>query len=475
MKDINRISIHVGQYNKVFLIAALASAFFSLLLTGISARADVTYTELAIFNGTNGMSPEAALVLGQDGNFYGSTQGSQIYQFPGTIFQMTPSGTLSNLVLLPTTFPYNGDFGPSGLIAGSDGSFYGSMQTSFSNNNSSGFGSVFSMTPTGSYNDILFFNGTNGSSPSGVMQASDGNFYGCTDGGGTGYGTIFGVNTGGTLTSLWSFDGTNGASPLPPLIQAPDGNLYGATLTGGTNADSGTVFKISTNGDFKSLISFGNSFSRPEAGLTLGLDGNFYGITQMGGTNAGGGSIFRINTNGALTTLVIFNTTNAYWPNTRLLQASDGNFYGATQYGGTNGGGGTIFSMTPEGSLNILYSFTGKGHGFGPITEIIQGSDGNLYGASIFGGPYGFGSIFRLSVPGANSTRIFVARQAGGDLVLTWKPLPGRTYQLQCAGDIGSTNWSNYNCPITATNSPLTCTIQPAGDSQRFFRVALLP
>src|SRR5208283_4562892 len=121
-------------------------------------------------------------------------------------------------------------------------------------------------------------------------------FYGTTSHGGTnGDGTVFKISTNGALTSLYSFTGGNdGAYPYAGLVQGSDGSFYGTTDEGGTNGGGGTVFKISTNGAFTSLYSFsgsGNDGANPQAGLVQGSDGNFYGTTSGGGTN-GWGTVF---------------------------------------------------------------------------------------------------------------------------------------------------------------------------------------
>ena len=213
--------------------------------------------------------------------------------------------------------------------------------------------------------------------------------YGTTyDGGDYDDGTVFKMTTSGALTILLSFNGTNGANPMAGLVQGPDGLLYGTTLNGGTNdADSGgdgTVFKITTNGAWTSLISFNMADgAAPAGGQTHGLDGYFYGTTSAGGDNDFG-TVFRATTNGALTTLLSFGETNGADPVAGLTLASDGNFYGTTYYGGTNDLG-TVFRMTTNATFTSLCSFNGT-NGSGPIGTLAQGVDGYLYGTTQSGG-----------------------------------------------------------------------------------------
>src|SRR5450432_24622 len=160
-----------------------------------------------------------------------------------------------------------------------------------------------------------------------------------------------------TLATLANFTGSNGANPLfAPLAQGTDGNLYGTTQAGGAR-QQGTVFKITPTGTLTTLYSFCaqsqcSDGSAPFAGLVLGRDGNFYGTTESGGTN-GEGTVFKITQRGALTTLHSFNIHDGSNPYAALVQATDGNFYGTTESGGAHLLG-TVFKMTPQGALTTL-------------------------------------------------------------------------------------------------------------------------
>ncbi len=254
------------------------------------------------------------------------------------------------------------------------------------------------------FTSLYSFTGTNdGANPiAGLVQGSDGDFYGTTyDGGTNGVGTVFKISANGALASLYSFNGENGANPEAGLVQGGDGNLYGTTYGGGTN-DAGTVFKVSATGALTSLYSFTgtNDGAHPEAGLAWGSDGNFYGTTARGGTN-GVGTVFRVSTNGALATLYSFTGgTDGWQPNAGLVRGSDGNFYGTTFYGGTNEGG-TVFSISTDGALTNLYSFTGGTNGEYPYAGLVQGGDGNFYGTTSEFTTAGNGTVFRISTNGA--------------------------------------------------------------------------
>jgi uncharacterized repeat protein (TIGR03803 family) len=182
------------------------------------------------------------------------------------------------------------------LVQGSDGNFYGTTYSGGTN----GDGTVFQINPNGALTSIYSFTGGNdGANPyAALVQGSDGNFYGTTEFGGTnGYGTVFQISPKGSYHSLYSFQGhAGGAYPYAGLVQGSDGSFYGTTYYGGTNK-SGTVFTISTNGGGRFLYSFpgGNDGGYPYGGLVQGSDGSFYGTTYRGGGSEGAGTVFRLN------------------------------------------------------------------------------------------------------------------------------------------------------------------------------------
>src|ERR1017187_8616145 len=177
-----------------------------------------------------------------------------------------------------------------------------------------------------------------------------------------------------TFTTLFSFDNTHGATPEGSLVQATNGYLYGTTFGGGT-FNYGTVFKITPSGTLTTLYGFAGyptDGAYPVAGLVQATNGDFYGTTWQGGPNAGGngdgaGTIFKITPSGTLTTLYSFcsqsGCTDGNGPEwAGLVQATNGDLYGTTAAGGANGGtygsgAGTVFKISPSGTLATLYSF----------------------------------------------------------------------------------------------------------------------
>jgi uncharacterized repeat protein (TIGR03803 family) len=270
-------------------------------------------------------------------------------------------------------------------------------------------GTVFKITPSGTLTNLHTFDNTGGFYPyAGLVQASDGRFYGTTANGGNmachnGCGTIFKITSSGTLTTLHSFDSIDGASPTGVLVQATDGNLYGTTSFDG---GEGTVFKITPGGTLTTLHSFGGTDGAfPEAGLVQATDGDFYGTTSQGGNSSacsfGCGTVFKITLGGTLTTLHNFGGTDGAFPSAVLLQATGGNFYGTTGNGGNStpcaSGCGTVFKITPSGTLTTLHSFDDT-DGSVPYAGLIQDTNGMFYGTTVNGGSSHDGTVFSLSV-----------------------------------------------------------------------------
>jgi uncharacterized repeat protein (TIGR03803 family) len=216
-----------------------------------------------------------------------------------------------------------------------------------------------------------------------------------------------------TIESLYSLNASvDGSTPYSNLVQGPDGNYYGTTAQGGVNGN-GTVFRVTANGVYTVLYAFQGSpdGQNPQTGLYLASDGNFYGTTARGGSY-GGGTVFRVSSTGVFTLLYTFTGgTDGGFPNGGVIEGSDGNLYGATVSGGAiNAAGftgyGTIFQMTPDGVLTTVYTFTGgDADGAAPYAGLVQGSDGFLYGTGnndeVGNTQYEVGNVFKVSKTGA--------------------------------------------------------------------------
>ena len=388
-------------------------------------------TTLVEFTGTGagkkGSYPFSTLLQATDGNFYGTTsQGGATDQ--GTVFRMTPAGTLTTLVEFTGNGASNKGYYPqAGLVQGSDGNFYGTTYYGGAIDR----GTLFKMTPAGVLTTLVEFT-VNGASNKGsypyatLTQGSDGNFYGSTIAGGAfGYGTEFKVTPSGGLTTLVEFTDNGGPKnmgrhPYAGLVQGGDGSLYGTTREGGAT-NIGTAFKVTAGGVLTKLVDFdgggaSSNWSYPEATLELGSDGNFYGTTTYGGTS-NNGTVFKMTPGGGLTTLANFTDNGASnkgrLPGAGLVRGSDGNFYGTTNAGATTGLG-SIYKMTPAGALTTLVEFTGNlGNGRGPFPGLVQGTDGNFYGASTRGGTNSYGTFFKMTPAGVLTTLLEFTGTAG--------------------------------------------------------------
>lgn len=343
-----------------------------------------------------------------DGPLFGVTYGK------GTVGDSAVSNVLVSPISLTVLHSFAGSVandgsGPSGgLIQAADGALYGTTQQGGANN----AGTVFKISPTGAASVLhsFGFSTTEGNTPNGsLIQGTDGNFYGMTEQGGLQYsGTVFKIAPDGAVTTLYSFlnSGTDGAKPTGSLIQGADGAFYGMTEQGGFNGN-GTVFSITSDGEEIPLHIFTggpNDGGQPYGSLIQATDGNFYGMTFMGGAN-NVGAVFKMNLSGAQTILHSFenSATDGRYPIGSLIQGTDGNFYGMTPYGGALGHG-VVFMMTPSGVETILHSFTGSAttpvDGSAPNGSLIQGTDGNFYGTTQQGGANNAGTVFMMTPNG---------------------------------------------------------------------------
>jgi len=325
-----------------------------LLAATAASSATDTFTTRVNFNSTNGASPYyGSLVQGTDGDLYGTTQSGGT-SHAGTIFKMTPSGTLTTIYNFAIT---DGAYPVAGLVLANNGKFfYGTTE----------FGGDLSCTA------------------------------------GVGCGTVFKIDSAGTLTTLVTLHGSGvpgGAFPTGALVEGTDGEFYGTTL-GTTNGFSsggfGSVFKITSVGTLTVLHTFhGSDGEYPAAGLIQGTDGKFYGTTEEGGAH-GDGTVFQITSAGTLTTLYSFAGTDGEYPYAPLVQGTDGNFYGTTYKGG-NDHLGTIFEITSGGTLTTLHNFVGPDGAY-LYGGLVQRTAGGFYGMTNGGGSTGAGTVFSLAI-----------------------------------------------------------------------------
>jgi len=393
---------------------ARAGVLFLLCAAAAVGLPAQTFTTMFSFDNTNGANPEAGLIQARNGNFYGTTFNGGA-NGAGTVFRVTPGGTLTTLHSFCSQKNCKDGKNPAaGLIEATNGGLYGTTALGGAN----GGGEVFQISPSGTLTTLYSFCPQNGCPDgeypyAGLIQATDGDFYGTTTGGGVhgAAGTVFQITTTGTLTTLYSFCAKaiciDGKNPRAGLVEATNGDFYGTTVHGGTNGDSGTVFQIAPNRTLTTLYSFcatincaAGAGANPYDGLVEGANGALYGTTTGGGVESDYGTVFQITQSGTLTTFLSFVGSNGAYPYAGLIRATDGNFYGTTEFGGANKKG-TVFQMTPSGTLTTLYSFCAQTNctdGDAPDAGLVQATDGNFYGTTEYGGANNVGVVFSLSV-----------------------------------------------------------------------------
>jgi len=474
--------------NRLTLVFLSLLAGWSVTLTAHAQSAVPIFSFDA--SGTNGQYPEANLTLGSDGNFYGTTESGGASTNDGTIFKVTTNGTFATLV------NFNGTNGANPLAAltlGPDGNFYGTTEyggNTIGNTNVNGAGlgggTVFQVTTNGTLTTLVNFAATNGAYPhGGLLLAPDGKFYGTTASGGPNglpYGTLFRVTTSGALTTLTNFNNSNGADPIAGLTLAPDGNIYDTTQSGGS-AGYGTVVEWATNGTLATLANFNgtNNGVFPSTGLTLGPDGNLYGTTSESYLFAyvipgygtiyypfGNGTIFQITTNGVLTTLVDFDNYDAgITPNANLTLGPDGNFYGVTARGGSSGVG-TIYRVTTNGILTTLVSFNNT-NGAYSTAGLTLGPDNNLYGPATAGGAGGNGTVFEF-----DPCSIALAGSGSGNFTVFAGSYPNSTNRIWATTNLAlPSSWQVLGTIITDTNGVgQLLDTNTAGIPAKFYRLS---
>jgi uncharacterized repeat protein (TIGR03803 family) len=396
-------------------IACIIAVF--CVATTVASHAQ-TFKTLLNFDGTDGSNPFSPLVEGADGNFYGTTCCGGTYGV-GTVFRVSRAGDVTSLYSFCNLSNCEDGWDPAsvGLSLGTDGNFYGSTAAGGKNNK----GTIFKITPSGSLSTLYTFTGgADGWATSGLTLGADGNLYGTTEFAGFfrnsfcesyGCGTLFRITPSGVFTTLYTFclqtTCTNGANPSGGLVQGNDGNLYGTTSYGGAY-DMGTIYKITPSGTLTTLHSFCPQTNcldgaHPYAGLVQANNGNFYGVASLFGPHDFG-AIFEITPAGAFTTVYGFcaqrNCLDGANPEAALIQGTDGNLYGTTSSGGA-AFFGFVFKMTPAGKITPIYNFcslTNCDDGYLPDAALIQATNGKFYGSTEFGGTSGSGTVFGVSM-----------------------------------------------------------------------------
>ncbi len=383
-------------------LVALSLALWLLAMLVPSAAAQTNFALLKGFTGADGGVPICTLANGQDGALYGTTAGGGISNM-GTVFRINKDGL--GFRLLKSFVGVDGASPATGLVMSTNGSLFGTTYAGGISN----FGTVFTLSKDGGGFAVLHsFTGSSDSrTPEGALiEGSDGALYGTTVFGDSATrGTIFKLNKDGSnYCVLHGFTGSpDGQQPEARLSEGSDGALYGTTAFGGLVSQGGTVFSLNKDGSgYGVLYSFGGTSGdgrEPAAGLLEGSDGALYGTTYRGGSGKVG-TVFMMNKDGGgYSVLRSFLTTggDGQNPDTELIEAADGALYGGTYRAGPNPTG-TIFKLNKDGNgYAILRSFAATGGDWSTPNALLQASNGVFYGTTQYGGEFGGGCVFALS------------------------------------------------------------------------------
>jgi uncharacterized repeat protein (TIGR03803 family) len=234
--------------------------------------------------------PSAPPIQGTDGSFYGTAAGD-FNANGGIVYKITRLGTKTTLF----QFDHKDGATPvAPLVQGTDGNFYGTTNAGGNNDDcgSGGCGVIFKLTPKGKVTVLHDFDAEY-YPVAPLIESDDGSFYGTAPyGGGSGnrYGAVFKITPTGKYTVLHTFrGGQDGIAPNAGLLQATDGKFYGVTAAGGTS-DSGTIYRISSKGKYSVVYSFGPATIYPDVTLTQHTNGKLYGDTL--GYPYNGGTFF---------------------------------------------------------------------------------------------------------------------------------------------------------------------------------------
>jgi uncharacterized repeat protein (TIGR03803 family) len=414
--------------------------------------------------GRDGAHPYGGMVEDADGNLYGTTiQGGTLKY--GVLFKLEGSGVEA----VVHNFPPNGGEAalPTNLALDERGNIYG---TTYGGGKYSR-GSVFKVNSSGRFTlEYSFPGGGRGAEPqSGLLLDADGDIYGTTEHGGNipncggaGCGLVFKIDTYHRESELYVFTGTNGDGYWPTansLVRDSQDNLYGTTFEGGTFG-YGTVFKLEPSGKETVLHSFSDAQgdgANPYAGVVRDANGSLYGTTTWGG-RFGYGMVYKITPTGKETVLHSFagGPNDGSDPEGGLVLDPQGTLFGTTSGGGTFSSG-TVFQLSLTGDETLLYNFGSNGaDGMYPVAGLLRDAQGNLYGTTVDGGTYGYGTVFLLA-PGPKLVAIAVGPTNATTAI-------GDTIQYEATGSYSDGSIGSLTSQVTWSSSkPSIATIKSGG------------
>jgi uncharacterized repeat protein (TIGR03803 family) len=341
------------------------------------------------------------------------------------------------------------------------------------------------------YTVLYKFLGGNDGSGSGANVTFDsaGNLYGTTDFGGASFdGVVFKLTPDGTESVLQTFSGSDGSQPDGAVIVMPNGDIIGSTSSGGADSN-GVLFRLSAKGKLKILHDLSSTDGSDIRGnLLQDKLGNLYGTALFSGANSAG-TVFEYAADGTFTVLHAFDGTDGEYPEHGLVADKAGNLYGVTAFGGASGEG-TVFKISTKGKFATLYNFTNGADGGFLYGRLDIDKQGNLYGSTVDGGASNDGTVFKLSPTGTLTTLYnFVGGSdvsgPEGDMRLVGKNLystasTGGDPTCQCGGIYEvtakgkekilhaflGTDGSGYSAGLTLANGLFYGAAQSGGDNE---------
>jgi uncharacterized repeat protein (TIGR03803 family) len=378
-----RVLVNVTMFARLALICTVATTMYAQ-----------SYKVLVNFEGEPSQPVQPGIIAQNRGGSLLSTSLGEAFDQHGNAFRVKTSGTVTLLHEFNT--PVNGKVPPGGLTLGMNGRFFGTTMFGGANNS----GTIFEMTPNGTIKTLHDFAGAADGNPQAPpIQSLSGDFYGTTYGNDRDPngppGTVYRINSSGNYTLLHTFNSQDGANPLAPLVQDPTNFWFYGTAEHGASNLRGSIFRISNGGEFEVLYKFDLTHGRFPVALIQASDGNFYGMARAGGSYDAG-VIFRMTPSHQVTVLHTFTGgSDGQEPLGGFLQGSDGYLYGTAAQGGASGSG-VLFRISTTGEFKVLHNFQGK-DGSNPV-GLIQHTNGLLYGDTAFGGLKGGGVFFRYDL-----------------------------------------------------------------------------
>ena len=422
------------SWKRGVLLSAVLLAAFTILSYSTAQTPSASLTTLYSFSGVNGdgAGPYAGVVYSGNGALYGTTAWGGVYD-AGTVYELTPpssGGAWTGTVLHSFGGGSDGTYPYAGVLAGANGVLYGTTNYG----GAYGMGVVYELSPPpggesapGAWTETVLhdFNGSDGAYPyAGLALGASGALYGTTEfGGSSGYGTVFELTppaSGGawTETVLYNYaGGADGCCPYDVPVIGANGALFGTTVAGGSSG-KGVVFKLSRPGTKGGawtetvLHNFnGTDGGFPYAGVVIGSNGAIYGTTA-GSVNAGNGSAYELNPpagGGKTWTETVLHKFSGKGdggaPHAVPVPGPNGTLYGTT-FGGGNGkrfnGSGLIYQLLPPSGSGawtekVLYVFQGGNDGASPNAPLVSGPSGTFYGTTLGGGPFGQGTVYAFT------------------------------------------------------------------------------